>query len=250
MSKYIFNFYDGRFVQLSEEFPQLVGPESTVPTLLLHGRKGFSNRFEKYLFGFKGEVDDPESEEQEHEYSPAEILRYVAADFDEKEDEEENSKHNNILAKMPIPSFQYCSKDTDCQEANFAGEVDISSVATQEEPTSLSGIQLQYPVTCRLPLQESSANTEDNSQEHGGSSCCSSRQRHSFQPSLSTYLNAHTMKDLYGEKCHIAEVKSTYDTSIAGVSHENQKEKQLEYQFGVHHPKFMLLFEEDDERKA
>eukprot|EP00980_Cylindrotheca_fusiformis_P029815 scaffold23891_cov132-Cylindrotheca_fusiformis.AAC.10 len=160
---------------MNQRFPDLVGPKASIPTLILHGTKGLSNRLKQQTESGETIPMDPEGEEQEN---------------------------SNPLDH--VPQFNFAASFTnDDEHATISSDtVDAQSLVTQEDPVSSPAGKLKSPLRPR-------------------------------QVSMTSL----------GHRCHLTEVLPTCDGSTPGVTHEKNQKNQRQWKFGVHHPKFMLLFE-------
>jgi hypothetical protein len=159
---------------MNQRFPLLVGPNASIPTLLLHGTKGLSNRLKQAQAQTCCETVDPESEEQENS-DPLEHL----------------------------PQFTFPASFDEGELTSICGDADVQSLVTQEDPVSSPAWKLKSP--------------------------------HRRPPPFSI--------SCLGKDVHLTEVLPTCDESTPGVTHEENQKDQRQWKFGVHHPKFMLLFE-------
>lgn len=159
---------------MSQRFPELVGPNASIPTLILHGTKGLTKRLKQAEPHDIGETIDPESEEQE-----------ICDPIDH------------------VPHFNFPSSFDDDELSGFSSDADVQSLVTQECFLSSPARKLNSP--SRRPPQFS-------------------------------------MTSL-GQNFHLTEVLPTCDGSTPGVTQEKNHKNSRQRKFGVHHPKFMLLFE-------
>jgi hypothetical protein len=110
---------------MAKTFPQLVGPTSTVPTLILHGHKGLMKRLNPVE---EEEILLPDSEEQEN----SEPTITATLEF-----------------RLPVPVFSHPTKD-DGSISMDGGE----SLKTQEDPVSSPGWNVSDTPPQRQPLHE------------------------------------------------------------------------------------------------
>ena len=180
-------------------FPQLIGPSSTIPTLVLHGQKGLSKQLEKETK--KATVED-----------------------DHGSVREEHSSESPINFRFPCFSPN-SSRATDDDISTIDGG---SSLKTQEDPVLSPGWKLLTP-------QRPSVKRNRDVQNILSSNQGAKPQNRSKDASE------------LGQNFHLTQVLSAWlpNQADSKVTHENNdtKDPHLESKRGVHHPKFMLLFE-------
>ena len=83
---------------MATAFPQLCGPEASVPTLILHGQKGLSNKMEEQRRAKNQECDSSSDEEDNDD---CKITNKTAAESDQ------NNPPEEAMGNVPQPEFQY-----------------------------------------------------------------------------------------------------------------------------------------------
>ena len=196
----------------SETFPQLIGPESTVPTLILHGHKGL-----------KTELSSPESniDKQEGRKASASASAFIPSSF-------------------TLPNTTAFDAENDPEDnTSYGTDLEVSSIITQEEEARIMnspGWQLNSPPRPPLKKKESDPNL-----------LCQSGSKMPRKDTTTTSSNKRlnpTLASTLGKDCYLSQVLPTCtEIRSKAVSHENKKPRGRLWKHGVHHPKFMLLFE-------
>jgi hypothetical protein len=219
---------------MAQTFPQLVGPNSTVPTLLLHGHKGLTNRLKQKAEAAEEDLL-PESEEQEN--SQPNTNNTTVVDGWNKEESE------GLDFRLP------CFSPTKADNADASSMDGSLSLQTQEDHTSPlpmpmpSSSSWTTPQTrCKRPQELKPAIVTD-----------STKTTRSRQTNLTTCrttpktIQGGLHSSSLGDHFHLTQVLSAWRPSKADstVTHEETKEATAsrETKRGVHHPKFMVLFE-------
>lgn len=201
---------------LADEFPQLVGPKSTVPTLILHGdKKVRQNKSPGPESNAPSSPLLPDSEEQQA------FLR----DFEPKEVDQTQEQHSTQLEK-PTPildSHMQAGSDTDSSSTDGS----TLSLKTQDDRTTPDVILPAPKSSIRevTPLGMSIQQTSNNEVHNINKSYCD---------------------PFSGEHCRFTQVLPSWNRpSESRISHEGNTgtENSRESRRGVHHPKFMILFE-------
>jgi hypothetical protein len=244
---------------LVESFPQLVGPNATVPTLILHGSKKFNK--ERRL----AEEQDDDSDDDETSSFPS-SARY------ESRQEQENSQPSvpsvdklqtcvdppKKGSNLSIPLVEFSSsrlstimtKEESCEESSSSQGA--FSFQTQAQATERSSDQL----TAAISLEQTPKNETKNGHPGQNIGVLSGARPSTVTPetAASTSSQAGMMNDL-GKFCSATYVQSNWKkpkeaansrVSYEPVATENEGSKDSsssEFKRGVHHPKFMILFE-------
>ena len=222
----IFGTFNVDLNWMIESFPNLLGPSSSIPTLILHGQKGL---FKQTIFdegdGVVGsDTDDDDISELQDSQGLYDRKKYA--------------KRYKSTSSVPIPDFRLASFSP-VNTKYACSETDLRDELSFDEGASMKTQEDMHPLEIRSPLSISTQNTDQISTPDGSSTSkvmAKKRQRTSVG----------------GKFVHLTRVLSNWtplvDDSSRQVSRESpdeevQIETKKESKFGVHHPKFMILFE-------
>jgi hypothetical protein len=205
---------------MARTFPQLVGPTSSVPTLILHGQKGripqLHDNEEKEEPMYDSDREEPISSEEQRPVLPSNNTTQEAS--------------GKPRLDFVLPSFSPVGgvstpKKNNIDDTSIDG---AGSFQTQEGISSPPTFALPSPAatSCKKPVVYST-------------------RRSSPAPTTGRKSTANNCAKL-GRDCHFTKVQSVcIQREDNGVTREpsNQDEFKRESKRGVHHPKFMLLFE-------
>jgi hypothetical protein len=216
-----------------QTFPQLVGPNSTVPTLLLHGHKGLTNHLKK-----KAEAAEedwlPESEEQENSQPNTNNTTVVDGLNLNKEES------GDLDFRLPCCSP---TKGDDADASSMDGSLSLQTQEDHTLPMPMSPSSWTTPQTrCKRPQESKPAVVTDSTKTTSSRQTNSNRTR-TTPKTIQGGLHSTSL----GDHFHLTQVLSAWRPSKADstVTHEetNEATESREHKRGVHHPKFMVLFE-------
>lgn len=212
---------------MAQTFPQLVGPTSSVPTLILHGQKGRMPQLRRDIQKRKEEPiydsdrEEPIISEEQQQQQP--VLQSNIT---------QGTSSGKTRLDFLLPSFSTVdATSTSTPMKNHIDDSSIDGVAsfqTQEEIQPPPTFALPSPAStpCKKPVLFTT--------------------RRSSQPPTTEKESTDNNCTTLGKYCHLTKVQSAWiKREDNGVTREpsNQDEFKRESKRGVHHPKFMLLFE-------
>jgi hypothetical protein len=208
----IFGTYTLNLDWMARTVPHLVGPSSSVPTLILHGQKGLMKRLIEATAKESLPVDNSE-EQGNSEPSTATCPGPGRLDF-----------------RLP-PVFSPTPNDDDASSIDGGG-----SLRTQEDcMTSPAAFSKANSTFNRSPLQ-----TYTPEQTFGPPRAA----LFPHPPMMQEHKPRITLSNL-GSSCHLTQIRSAWKPTIdTKISREDGSDDDTrESKRGVHHPKCMLLFE-------
>jgi hypothetical protein len=211
---------------MAQAFPQLLGPDASVPTLVLHGDKGLSNRLQeeeqKENNGNNkvGQEEETESEgEQRHDDEMSSHHRRQQQQKTLLSEESSSSSRRRSRLNFEMPKFlplptTPCKND---RNAEVESSVDEESLQTQQDVGPVS------PAVAATP-QKRAATTKSTS----------TNDPIARATALATNF-------------HLTQVQSAWirpeDPSAVTWDNQDAAPDRRERKLGVHHPKFMILLE-------
>ena len=246
---------------MMDQFPSLVGPNSTVPTLILHGHRGLMNQIN-----------------QQNEWKTTTTTSVIQQEHDQKKQKDNHHHnhhhHNPATRKQPsldfrLPLFSPTTKnneDIDAGTCTSGDDDDEESFQSQEDHNNNNNNttkwtdfhsppqQQQQQQRARPSMPVDRPNTTTSSLDLDE---LLSRKNTNQEPTTTNTTTATTTTTtttttcFLGEQCHLTQVVSAWTPpKNSKVTHEQDDETPApnnnhlpEYKKGVHHPKFMLLFE-------
>ena len=204
---------------MAQTFPQLVGPTSSVPTLILHGNKGPIPQLH----------DDKETEEPRYDSDREEPIS-----SEEQQPVLQSNNNTQETAGKPrlgflLPSFSPVG-DTSTPMKNNIDDSSVDGAASFQTQEEISSPTFALSSPAAAPFKKSVLYSTRQSPP---------------APTTEKESTANNCTKL-GKYCHFTKVQSAWiKQEDNGVTREpsNQDESKRESKRGVHHPKFMLLFE-------
>ena len=205
---------------MSSAFPQLVGRQATVPTLILHGQKGLTKQTLHEVEDASVDGGSSDSNDDLSDLQNSEELYHRKSQVEQK----------GSLSGLPLPSFHI---------PQFSPVPKYKTkAALHDEPSVDEGASVRTQEECSQPVLRSPISISANE-----------TQKFSVPRDE---LNWSKKRSAVGGKfLHLTRVQSAWlrpaDDSNRQVSRETPDEgiaqTKRESKFGVHHPKFMILFE-------
>jgi hypothetical protein len=206
---------------LLRDFPELFGRTSSIPTLVVHGDK--KTKREKMIeTKVQGEIhsDDDESISELENSQPAVIPGFGHMD---------SPSRTSCIPLVEFPPNRLAGRATDSPEDTISSCVDGGRSLETQLQVEKSVVGLGQAGATMIDAKYATRSSKNRTISHD------SKQR------ASTPAFQH-----FGENCYFTYIQSNWkktgEVESRGVSVE-KKETSLQSKRGVHHPKFMILFE-------
>lgn len=209
---------------LGNEFPEIFGPDATIPTLVLHGDKVIKRlKMVRQNAATKKSGDDDDDSISELENSQPVVIQGV---------DPEPHRRESPSSRAGIPLVEFPANRLIDDETLSTSGGGTNSLETQAPPPQPEGQAPDF-VTCahrdEIPCAGAGARPTKMSPDPN-------------HPSWKTLFQNQD----FGKHCHFTFVQSNWKTTGDAASRGVSKEKtitKLQAKRGVYHPKFMILFE-------
>jgi Tyrosyl-DNA phosphodiesterase len=213
---------------LRRDLPKLFGHSATVPTLVVHGDKKLK-RERKFRQQVQGEIDSDDQSIFELESRQPAVIPGFGANV------AEHSHCQSANAEIPVVEFPtnrpVDSNGSESQEKSVDGGCLLETHVQDEK----SAVRLS------ARLSQIDAITEDVTFD----TACRKKAKISLDVKQRPLTTAFRSDD-FGKHCHFTSIESNWkkagELENRGVSAET-RETTIQKKRGVHHPKFMILFE-------
>jgi hypothetical protein len=204
---------------MAQTFPQLVGPNASVPTLILHGQKGDIPQ----LHGDKEKEEPIYDSDREEPISREEQQPVLQSNNNTQETSGKPRLDFSLPSFSPVVGAATPIK-SNIDDSSIDG---AASFQTQEEMPTFALPSPAASTPCKKPALYST-------------------RRSSPAPTTEKESTVDNCTKL-GKDCHLTKVQAAWikweDNGVTREPSSNQDEFKRESKRGVHHPKFMLLFE-------
>lgn len=250
---------------LVEAFPQLVGPKATVPTLIIHGAKKFNQ--ERRM----AEEHENDSDEEE------------SSSFFDESPEQENSQPSSVSShtkqkvaatacsshpplkgnNTSIPLVEFSSsrlatstttKDDSCEESSSSqgalslqtqAQVVSSSKSTEAMAAHISLANTTTPKSgnangCPPVVSNNVEGTQSDASRHTTVTPEANTVASSSRNDIGKFCSFTYILSAWNKPKEAANTRVSYEPV---ESHSSKSTSSTEFKRGVHHPKFMILFE-------